>query len=95
MKQWTVADGGDDNYYWTQKIGSSDPETWIEAGGKKIIANAKDAVSVFEKVEYKDPDYIEFTLSGEQPNLKYRWENLLLRCRRDANCSSSVVASPG
>ena len=70
VKQWTVADGGDDNYYWTQKIGSSDPETWIEAGGKKIIANAKDAVSVFEKVEYKDPDYIEFTLSGGATQFK-------------------------
>lgn len=69
VKQWAVADGGDDNYYWTQKIGS-DPETWIETGGKKIIANAKDAVSVFEKVEYKDPDYVEFTLSGGATQFK-------------------------
>lgn len=40
VKQWETSDGGDDNYYWTQKIGTG-PETWIEADGKKIVANAK------------------------------------------------------
>ena len=50
VKQWETSDGGDDNYYWTQKIGTG-PETWIE-------------VSVFEKVDLKEPDYVEFTLSG-------------------------------
>lgn len=63
VKQWETSDGGDDNYYWTQKIGTG-PETWIEADGKKIVANAKNAVSVFEKVDLKEPDYVEFTLSG-------------------------------
>ena len=63
VKQWETSDGGDDNYYWTQKIGTG-PETWIEAEGKKIVANAKNAVSVFEKVDLKEPDYVEFTLSG-------------------------------
>ena len=63
VKQWETSAGGDDNYYWTQKIGTG-PETWIEADGKKIVANAKNAVSVFEKVDLKEPDYVEFTLSG-------------------------------
>ena len=63
VKQWETSDGGDDNYCWTQKIGTG-PETWIEADGKKIVANAKYAVSVFEKVDLKEPDYVEFTLSG-------------------------------
>ena len=63
VKQWETSAGGDDNYYWTQKIGTG-PETWIEADGKKIVANAKNAVSVFEKVDLKEPDYVEFTLSS-------------------------------
>lgn len=62
VKQWVVTDGGDDNYYWTQKIGA-DPETWIEVDGAKVLANAKDAVSIFKKVEYKGLEYVEFTLA--------------------------------
>lgn len=62
VKQWKAAEGGDDNYYWTQKIGTG-AENWILSNGQKVRARAKDAASVFESVEYKDLDYAEFTLS--------------------------------
>lgn len=61
VKQWKIADGGDDNYYWTQKIGT-DTETWLEVNGAKVLANAKDAISIFKTVEYKGLEYVEFTL---------------------------------
>ena len=60
MKQWETSAGGDDNYYWTQGWNQSGDR--VEA--EKIVANAKNAVSVFEKVDLKEPDYVEFTLSG-------------------------------
>ena len=63
VKQWETSDGGDDNYYWMQKNGTG-PEIWIVADGKKIVANANNAVSEFEKVDLKETDYVEFNLRG-------------------------------
>lgn len=61
VRQWEVADGGDDRYYWSQKIGDS-PEEWILAGGQKVRASVKDGISVFDTLIYKDRDYAEFVL---------------------------------
>lgn len=85
VKQWETSAGGDDNYYWTQKIGTG-PETWIEADGKKIVANAKNAVSVFEKVDLKEPDYVEFTLSGGATRFRLPIGRPVIEVRRDVNC---------
>ena len=102
VKQWETSDGGDDNYYWTQKIGTG-PETWIEADGKKIVANAKNAVSVFEKVDLKEPDYVEFTLwhiFGAAKNCAYHysyqgraWTGSVWPEKDRKACSSDVFRS--
>lgn len=97
VKQWTVAEGGDDNYYWTQKIGT-EPEEWMLCEGVKVRANAKSEVSVFKKVEYGNPEYVEFILQNgsqfrvprEKPSIRIEGASGSLFFRRGETCAVPV-----